>query len=52
MTGFCRWNFLRFAEVLNMLVAFLVPVEKKNHRTKFEIEKKNTKLKIGRKLLL
>ena len=35
-----------------MLVAFLVPVEKKNHRTKLEIEEKNTKLKIGRKLLL
>ena len=52
LTGFCRWNFLRFAEALNMLVAFLVPVEKKNHRTKFEIEEKNTKLKIGRKLLL
>ena len=52
MIGFRRWNFLRFAGPLNILVAFLVPVEKKNHRTKFEIEKKNTKLKIGRKLLL
>ena len=51
MIGFLRWNFLRFAGPLNILVAFL-PVEKKNHKTKFEIEKENTKLKIGRKLLL
>ena len=52
MIGFLRWNFLRFAGPLNILEAFLMPVDKKNHKTKFDIEKKNTKLKIGRKLLL
>ena len=31
---------------------FLVPVDGKNSRTKFEIEKENTKLQIARKLPL
>ena len=46
-----RRQSLKFAGPLN-LVPFLVPVDKKNHRTKFEIEEENTKLQIARKLPL
>ena len=49
---FTRSAILRFAGTLNIFVAFLMPVEKKNHKTEFEIEKENTKLQIRRKLLL
>ena len=34
------------------LVPFLVPVDKKINKTKFEIEEKNTKLQMARKLPL
>ena len=44
--------FLRFAGPLNMFVPFLVPIDEKNLRTKFEIEEENTKLQIARKLPL
>ena len=33
----------RFAGPLNIFVSFLVPVNKKIHRTKFEMEEENTK---------
>ena len=46
-----RRQSLKFAGPLN-LVPVLVPVDKKNHRTKFEIEEENTKLQIARKLPL
>ena len=49
---FTRSTILRLAEPLNIFVAFLMPVEKKNHKTKFKIEEENTKLQIGRKQLL
>ena len=57
-TGIFGIKFITFlwAEFPNicwtLFVAFLVPVDKKNHKAKFEIEKENTKLQIGRKLLL
>ena len=35
-----------------MFVPFLVPIDEKNLRTKFEIEEENTKLQIPRKLPL
>ena len=38
-----------FAGSLNIFVPFLVPVDKKIHSTKFEIEEENTKLPIARK---
>ena len=42
-----------FAGSLNIFVLFLVPVDKKIHNTKFEIEEENTKkLPIARKPLL
>ena len=41
----------KFAGPLN-LVPFLVPVDKKINKTKFEIEEKNTKLQMARKLPL
>ena len=44
--------FLRFAGPLNMFVPFLVPIDEKNLRTKFEIEEEITKLQIARKLPL
>ena len=44
--------FLRFGGPLNMFVPFLVPIDEKNLRTKFEIEEENTKLQIARKLPL
>ena len=34
------------------LVPFLVPVDKKIHKTKFEIEEQNTELQMARKLPL
>ena len=51
LSRFLGWNFLRFAGPLNIFVPFLVLVDKKS-KTKFEIEKENTKLQIRRKLLL
>ena len=50
LSSFLRWNFLSFAETLNIFVSFLLPVDgKKINRTKFEIEEENTKLQIARK---
>ena len=50
LSSFLRWNFLSFAERLNIFVSFLLPVDgKKINRTKFEIEEENTKLQIARK---
>ena len=49
---FPSWKFLKFGEAFNLFVRYLVPVNKKMHKTKFEIEAKDTNLQRPKKLPL